>query len=136
MKQLTVLLDNVVGTLARLSEVLAQRNVNIETIDSGAASAQGIVWLTVDKYDVALVALRDAGFQAVTEDALLIRLKDEPGALAKAAARFKHAGLNIRSLRILKREADYSLVTLVTDDNDTARKLVEDVLLTQTVTPN
>ncbi len=38
---------------------------------------------TVDRYDEALVALRDAGVPAVSEDAIIIRIADEPGALAR-----------------------------------------------------
>lgn len=128
MKEITVVVDNRAGMLADLSEALAGRNVNIESIDGEAAESRGIIRLTVDKYDEALSALRDGGFQAISEDALLIRLKDESGALARAAARFKDADINIRSLRILRREGGYALVTLVTENNDAARELVGDVL--------
>ncbi len=128
MKEITVLVDNRSGVLADISATLADRGVNIETIDGEAAESRGIIRLTVDQYDEALSALRDRGFQAISEDALLIRLKDESGALAKAAARFKDADINIRSLRILRREGGYALVTLVTEDNDAARELVADVL--------
>lgn len=129
MKEITVVIDNRAGMLADLSEVLAARGVNIESIDGEAAESRGIVRLTVDQYDVALSALRDSGFQAISEDALLIRLKDESGALARAAARFKDANINIRSLRILRREGGFALVTLVTENNEAARDLVGDVLV-------
>jgi hypothetical protein len=130
MKEITVVVDNRAGILADLSEALASRGVNIESIDGEAAETRGIIRLTVDNYDEALSALRDSGFRAISEDALLIRLKDESGALARAAARFRDAGINIRSLRILRREHGYALVTLVTDNNDAARDLVYDVLVT------
>jgi len=128
MKEITVIVDNRAGMLADISTALAAQSVNIESIDGEAAESRGIIRLTVDNYDIALQALRDGGFQAVSEDALLIRLKDEPGALAKAASRFKDAHINIRSLRIVRRERGYALVTLVTEDNDAARELVADVL--------
>lgn len=128
MKEISVIVDNHAGMLADLSEALAERNINIESIDGEAAESRGIIRLTVDKYDEALSALRDSGFQAISEDALLIRLKDESGALARAAARFKDAGINIRSLRILRREGGFALVTLVTENNDAARELIGDVL--------
>lgn len=128
MKEITVVVDNRSGMLADISATLAERGVNIETIDGEAAESRGIIRLTVDLYDEALSALRDSGFQAISEDALLIRLKDESGALAKVAARFKDANINIRSLRILRREGGYALVTLVTEDNEAARALVEDLL--------
>jgi hypothetical protein len=129
MKEITVIVDNRAGMLADLSQVLAARKVNIESIDGESAESRGIIRLTVDRYDEALSALRDSGFQAISEDALLIRLKDESGALARAAARFKDANINIRSLRILRRDAGFALVTVVTEDNQAARHLVSDVLV-------
>lgn len=128
MKQITVVVDDRPGMLAALTEALAQRKVNIESIDGESAPHCGVLNLCVDRYDDALVALRDAGFQAISEDALLIRIKDQPGALAHVAARFANAALNIRSLRILRREGGSSLVALASDDNEAARKLVGDIL--------
>jgi hypothetical protein len=87
------------------------------------------VTLTVDRYDEALLALQEAGFQAVSEDALIVRLTDAPGALARVAERFKSDALNIRSLRFLRREGGFALVALVTEDNERARLLVDDLLV-------
>ena len=68
MKQLTVLVPNQPGQLAKISEALAARGVNIEDFDVESNGADGLISLTVDHYDDALRALRDAGFRAVTQD--------------------------------------------------------------------
>src|SRR5690606_13194220 len=117
MKQISVLTENRSGILAELSLALAARDVNIESIDGEGAEQTGVVTLTVDRYDEALLALQEAGFRAVSEDALIVRLKDEPGALARVAERFKTENMNIKSLRFLSRDDGYALVTLVTEDN-------------------
>jgi hypothetical protein len=129
MKQISVITDNRSGILAELSQALAVREVNIESIDGEAAFETGVVTLTVDRYDEALLALQEAGFQAVSEDALIVRLTDAPGALARVAERFKSDALNIRSLRFLRREGGFALVALVTEDNERARLLVDDLLV-------
>jgi hypothetical protein len=129
MKQISVITDNRSGILAELSQALAAREVNIESIDGEAAFETGVVTLTVDRYDEALLALQEAGFQAVSEDALIVRLTDAPGALARVAERFKSDALNIRSLRFLRREGGFALVALVTEDNERARLLVDDLLV-------
>ncbi len=49
--------------------------------------------------------------------------------LAKVAARFSEAGVNVRSLHILQRSDGESLVSLVTDDNDAARELARDLMV-------
>ncbi len=129
MKQITVVVDDHPGVVADLSEALGCRDINIESIDAEGADSHGVIHLTVNRYDEALIALRDAGFQAISEDALVIRLHDEPGALARVAARFRDVHLNIRSMRILRRDGDSVLVTLVTSDNQTARAQLQDVLV-------
>lgn len=129
MKQISVITDNRSGVLAELSHALAARNVNIESIDGEAARETGVVTLTVDRYDEALLALQEAGFQAVSEDALIVRLTDAPGALARVAERFKSEAINIKSLRILRRDGGFAVVALVTEDNERARLLVGDLLV-------
>jgi hypothetical protein len=65
-----------------------------------------------------------SGFRTVIDDVLVIRLKDEPGALAKIAQKFKDAGVNIQSLHILDRHGDYATVALSADDREMAETLV------------
>ena len=71
------------------------------------------------------MALRDAGFTAVSEQALVLRMLDRPGALAEVARRFKEAELSIFSMRILRREGGYSWVTLTCEEVARAARLVE-----------
>ncbi len=129
MRQLTVLVDERPGVLAEITLALAGRDINIDSIVADSAREKGVVTLTVDAYDDALVALRDAGFAAVSENALVLRLEDRPGALAKIALRFKEANISIFSMRILRREGGYSWVTLVSEENERAAQLVTDHLV-------
>ena len=84
---------------------------------------------TVDRYDEALVALRDAGVPAVSEDAIIIRIVDEPGALARISRRFHDAEIRLRSVRIIRRDAGHGLVALSTERTERALELVKDVLI-------
>lgn len=129
MKHLTVLLDTPSHGLAELAQALAGRGVNIEDIDLAGSELTRVANLTVDRYDDALLALRDAGFRAVSEDALVIRLPDEPGALARVAVRFQAAGVTIRSMHILGRAGSSALVTIVSERPEEARELVRDQLV-------
>jgi hypothetical protein len=129
MKQLTVLVPNQPGQLARISEALAAKGVNIEDFDVESHGAEGLISLTVDHYDAALKALRDAGYRAVTQSTLLIRLDDRPGALAAVAARLKDAGIDLRSMHIVRRLEKVSIASLVADDNARAAEVLKDVLI-------
>jgi hypothetical protein len=129
MKEIVVVTQNRAGLLADISEALAERGINIETIDADELQDTAIIQLTVDRYDEALQSLRNAGFHAVTEDALLVRLKDEPGALAKIAHRFKEANIDLRSVRFIRRQRGYAFVALATDRTEEARALVKEHLV-------
>ena len=63
------------------------------------------------------------------DDALVIRLRDEPGALARVAERFKNADVNIHSLHILDRHEGYTMVALSADDREKAEALLEGVAM-------
>jgi hypothetical protein len=67
--------------------------------------------------------------QVVTEDAILVKLRNEPGALAKIARRFTDAGVGVRSVRFIQRDKNYGLVAISTDRTDKAMALVSDVLV-------
>jgi hypothetical protein len=129
MKQLTVLIPNQPGQFALIAAALSEQGVNIEDFDVESHGADGLVSLTVDKYDEALRALRDAGFKAITQDTLLIRLEDKPGALAAMAMRLKDAGLDLRSMHFVRRDGNVSIASLVADDNVRAAEVLNDVLI-------
>ena len=83
MNRIIVMAKNEVGVIADISRALADSGINIETISAETQAEDGYVTLTTDANDDALRALTRAGFKTVTDDSLLLRLADEPGALAK-----------------------------------------------------
>ena len=125
MSRIIVTARNEVGVIADISAALAEAGINIETIDTeGGVGERGIVVLSTNDDDRALHVLKDAGFRSITDDTLVLRLRDEPGALAKVAERFKQAGVNIHSLHILSRHDGYSMIALTADDRAQAEALV------------
>ena len=125
MSRIIIMANNEVGVIADISKVLADKSINIETIDAEDLGEKGIITLTTDNDDGALQALTTAGFKTITDEALVLRLPDEPGALAKVAERFKNAGVNIQSLHILDRRAGYTTVVLSVADRAQAETLVD-----------
>ena len=129
MNRITVIASNEIGVIADISRALADAGINIETISAEGLEERGTITLTTDAQDAALRVLTNAGFKAVSDQSLVLRLPDEPGALAKVAERFKHAGVNIQSLHILERQAGYSIVALAAEDREKAAKLVDEATL-------
>ena len=130
MNQITIIVPpDRPGTLADLAEKLAARGVNITGIDATDDHAHGVIFLEAEPYDEALRTLADAGYHAMSEEVLVIRLKDEPGALARVAARFREPPINIQAMRILRRDGGWVSVVLSTSDNARARALLEDCIV-------
>lgn len=124
MDRIIVMTNSAVGAIADISAALGDAGVNILTINTENTGETGLVILTTEDNDGALSALTAAGFRAVIDDMLVLRLRDEPGALAKVAEKFKNAGVNIQSLHILDRHGDYTTVALTADDREAAEALV------------
>ena len=127
MERIVIMARDEVGVLSDITATLAQASVNLESINTQVNGEHGTIIISTDDTDRALVALADAGYSAVTDDALLIRLKDEPGALARIAQRFSEAGINIRSVHILDRKDGIATVALSTspEDRQQAEALVD-----------
>ena len=92
----------------------------------------GVIMLRVDQYDRAQHVLNDAGWKPITEDALLVRVKDEPGAIAHLAKRFRDADLHVSSMRIVQHHGDWGAISVCAEPIENARELVKDQLLADT----
>ena len=115
--------------ISEISESMAAANINIETIQTELHDNSSVIILTVDQYDKALAVVNNIGMHAISEDAILLRLKDEPGALAKIARRFTDAGIGIRNIGLIKRDQPFAFVAISTERTMEALSLVEDVLV-------
>ena len=131
MKQITIVTESRRGLTADIAGLLAEEGINIETLDAEEGEGADVVTLTVDRYNRALAALRDGGYPAVTEDAMLVRIEDEPGALAKVAVRFKEADIPVRSIRIIRRRNGFGIVAISTERTEAAKELVRDSLIAE-----
>ena len=130
MRQINIITENRTGALDDILQCLGERRINVESLDVECAGSQGVVAIMVDKYDEALKTLTFAGYQAVSEDVLVMTIPDEPGALGRVSHRLKLAEIGIRSLRILARSGGQTCtVGLVTEDNARARELLGDAVV-------
>ena len=115
-ERIIIMEKNEVGVLAGITGALAEAGINVESINTQTAGDRGVVILTVDNTDHALSLLNQAGYKAVSDDAVVVRLRDEPGALAGLADQLRQAGINIQNLHILVRQEGFALVALTTND--------------------
>ena len=124
MQRVTVVAANRPGVLAEITQELAAKGIGIESIAAGTVGAQGFVYVDLDRADEAIAVLTAAGYQAVTEDVLLARIKDKPGAVAELSRRLVDARVDIRALNMVQRTDGWAVIAISTSDNEAARAVV------------
>ena len=125
-ERIIIMVNNEVGVLAGITGVLAQAGINVESMNTQSAGDRGAVILTADDTGRALSVLNRAGYKAVSDDAVVVRLRDVPGALARVADELKQAQVNIQNLHILTRQNGYALIALTTSDREATVSALRD----------
>jgi hypothetical protein len=118
---LTLILDDRPGELARVGETTGEAGVNVLGMCALTGEGRGYVHVLVDdaKADAARAALEDAGIGvADAREALVVDVEDRPGTLGEVARTLADASVNI--------ELAYTTfggvkLVVVTDDLGSAR---------------
>ena len=121
MQRIVIMAENRIGAIAQIASTLAEGGVNLNSIATEDEGQHGVVIITTDRTDHALAILNQAGFKAVSDEAVLVQLLDQPGALANLAGELKDASLNIRTFHIIERREDYATAAITTDDQERAK---------------
>lgn len=126
MQRITIVSRNRPGALAEVTQLLADKGISIESIVAQTYGSDGVLQIGVDPADTdkALSALTAAGYQAVTEEVLLARIEDRPGALAELSQRLRDADLDVRGLNMVQRDSGYAVVAIASSDNARARTVL------------
>ena len=132
MKQITIIAPVQDGLVANISRVLGDAGINLDGLDAYDARELDVVTLSVDQYDKSLQVLRDAGYDAISDDAVVVCIKDEPGSLARLTERLYQGKIEVSSVRILQRQMGLALVALATDRREEALKLIQDLIVSGT----
>lgn len=94
-KQISVFIENKVGGLATITDVLAQAGVNIRALSIADTSDFGILRLIVDDVFEAGNALRENGHIYSITDVLAVAGDDKPGSIARIVATLAKEGIGM-----------------------------------------
>ena len=117
-------LMNKPGELARVTEAIAAKGVNITGISGATCSDSGRAAVMTSDDATTRSALTDSGFKYTEMEATDTALRHEPGTLAKAARRLADAGINVEALLPIGMEGSEIHVAFVTSDAAKARQVL------------
>jgi hypothetical protein len=120
---LTVILEDRPGELARLGAATGQAGVNIEGMCALTGEGKGFIHILVEDGPAAREALEEAGMGVADDrEVLVVDVENRPGTLGEVAQRLAEASVNIELVY-----TTFGGVRLViaTDDLDSARAALE-----------
>jgi len=81
-KQLTVFLENKVGSLQEITDILRENNINVFSISLADTSEYGLLRMIVSNPELGKEQLCNAGISARLTDVIAVRLENRVGTLA------------------------------------------------------
>jgi hypothetical protein len=124
-RQLSVSLDNVPGSLSIVSEILGREGVNIRAISVADTSDISTVRFVVDDPEKANNILTGNGYHPKETDVLAVETPDHPGGMNAMLKPLKAAGINVHYLYPhLGRINNNAIVILGVDRTEEAQKVL------------
>jgi hypothetical protein len=124
-KDLTVILEDRPGELARLGETTGRAGVNIEGMCALTGEGRGYIHILVadEAASTARQALEDAGMGVADErEVLVANIQDRPGTLGELARRLAEANVNIE---LVYTTFGGIRIVIATDDLQAARAALD-----------
>ena len=126
-KQLSVSIDNIPGTLARISESLGREGVNVRAISVADTSDRSTVRFVFDDPDKAKNMLIANGYTPKETEVLAVEMPDHPGGMLSVLKPLMAAGVNVHYLYPhLGRVNNNAIVILGVDRTEEAQKVLAD----------
>jgi hypothetical protein len=117
LKQLSVFLENRLGHLSHVCEVLAEAGINIVTMTLADTSEFGILRLIIRDWQRAKEVLDVAGYAVKTTDVMAIEVADEPGGLEKILKTAEAGGLSVEYMYAFACKAKKNAMIVIRFEN-------------------
>jgi hypothetical protein len=117
-------LQNKPGELARITEAIAAKGVNLTAVTGATCGSSGSLAILTADDATTRTALKDARFSFREVEATETPIANVPGGLAKAARRLAEAGVNVEALLPTGMKGNDVTVAFVTSDPAKARTLL------------
>ena len=116
LRQLTVFLENREGRLERVTQILAENQINIVCLSLADTSEYGVLRLVVSNPDKAKSVLKEAGFSSRLTDILGVKLEQTYGALNKLLKVISQENINVEYMYTLNSSKNAGSMVLKVSD--------------------
>ncbi|MEM3399347.1 MAG: ACT domain-containing protein [Candidatus Micrarchaeia archaeon] len=124
MRQFTIIVENRVGALADVCELLGRSGVNIKGISAQGQGDAGVIRLITEDEATTRKILQQGGFNVVEGDVLVVKMLDKPGELGKVARKLAKENINIECVYLLERKGNEVELVIKPDNIKKAMKVL------------
>ena len=114
MKELSIVTDNRIGTLANVAEALGGVGINIEAIAAYEQGGRAVFRvLTNDELSARKALEKAPGVKGVVvSDVLVLKMINRPGELGKLTRKMANRGIDLESVYIVSKREDFTEVAI------------------------
>ena len=94
-KQIAVFIENKKGSLAEVTNFIAENGINLRALSIADTEHFGILRVITDEPDKAIESLKNAGYSAKTTSVLGVSIDDAPGSMAKVLSCLNDAEITV-----------------------------------------
>jgi hypothetical protein len=124
LKQFDVTVENKIGVLAEICDLLARNAINIKAISTDSHNGSGLIRLVTNDSQTTSNVLAKAGLKYAMSDILPIKMVDRPGELAKIAKLLAKGRIGIDAIYLLDTDGEHRIVAMKVTDVEKARGIL------------
>lgn len=112
-KQISIFVENKIGNLAEVTQVLSKAGVSLHAISLADTKDFGVLRVIVDDSYLAATTLKEQGYIFSITPVLAIAISDEPGSLYRVLTMLEEGSVNLEYLYDFNtRKSDYAYLIL------------------------
>ena len=132
-KQLSIFLENRAGALARITELLAQNEIDLRALFIAETTDYGVLRVIVSDAEKAVGVLKNNGVLVEVNEVLGISVPDKPGGLAEVLKLLSDNGIDVAYMYSMfgKNDKKAHMIFRVADNAKMEKVLGENGIMTE-----
>jgi hypothetical protein len=123
--EISVILENKPGELAKITHELAINGVDIQGLSVSVSNTQSVLRLLCSNHNQAFGVLEKLDYPVTRHEVILLEVENSPGILAKVAGKLAGGGVNIEYLyAAMPRKTGKPLLVFRVDRVDAAKDIL------------